>query len=110
MKATPANSWICWPGITVAKPKSKPSSGWKAGDPGEHLAGSIPARVTLGAQDLFQKVGEGGRLAAALRGNAGGEIGNSTEPLSALNLVWPAARALCGRHKASGPAATAVFR
>jgi hypothetical protein len=82
----------------------------KAGDPGEHLAGSSPARVTLGAQDLFQKVGEGGRLAAALRGNAGGEIGYSTEPLSALNLVWPAARALCGRHRASGPAATAVFR
>src|SRR5439155_7311928 len=25
----------------------------KAGDPGEHLAGSRPARVTLGAQDLF---------------------------------------------------------
>jgi hypothetical protein len=25
----------------------------KTGDPGEYLAGSSPARVTLGAQDLF---------------------------------------------------------
>ena len=37
----------------------------EAGNPCEHLAGAGPARVTLGAQDLFQKVGERGRFAAA---------------------------------------------
>ena len=34
----------------------------KAGDPGEHLAGSGPPGGTLGAQDFLEKVGKRGHL------------------------------------------------
>ncbi len=38
----------------------------EASNAGEHLAGSGPAGVTLGAQDFLEKVGKRGLLAAAL--------------------------------------------
>jgi hypothetical protein len=52
----------------------------KAGDTGEQVAGSGPARVTLGAQDLFEEVGEGGLFRRRALSNPGVEIGNGTEP------------------------------
>ena len=52
----------------------------KAGDTAEHVAGSRPARVTLGAQDLFEEVGEGRLFRRRALSNPGVEIRNGTEP------------------------------
>src|SRR5262249_26971158 len=53
---------------------------WEAGDPGEHLTGAGPPRVTLGTQDLFEKVGKGGCLCHRALSNRPIEIGNRAEP------------------------------
>src|SRR5262249_33766309 len=52
----------------------------EAGDPGEHLTGAGPPRVTLGTQDLFQKVGKGSCLCHRALSNRPIEIGNRAEP------------------------------
>src|SRR5215472_57145 len=54
----------------------------EAGDPGEHLTGAGPPRVTLGTQDLFQKVCKGSCLCHRALSNRPIKIGNRV--LSAL--------------------------
>src|SRR5215831_1058771 len=52
----------------------------KPGDPGEHLAGSSAACITLGAQRLFKKVGERGLFRGGALGDAGIQVGHRAQP------------------------------
>ena len=53
---------------------------WEAGDASEHLAGSGAARVALGPQRLFKKVGEGGLFRRRALGDAGIQVGHCAQP------------------------------
>ena len=50
--------------------------GREAGDAGEHLAGPGPSRVTLGAQDRFEEIGERGLFRRPILSHRRVEIGN----------------------------------
>jgi hypothetical protein len=52
----------------------------KAGDPRKHLAGSGAARVTLGPQRLFEKVGEGDLFRRRALGDARILVGHRAQP------------------------------
>src|SRR5215467_4417277 len=88
IKARLASSWICWRGTPVAKPKSKPSSVLTVGKPATraNISRASLARITLGAQDLFEKVGKGGGLGRGALSDRGIEIRDGAEPQFAGQL------------------------
>lgn len=89
MKARPAKLVDLSPGHTGRKAEVKAVERLdrrEAGDPGEHLAGTSPARITFGAQDFFEKVGKRGRLGGRTLRDRGVEIGNGAEPQLAGQL------------------------
>src|SRR5262249_13192640 len=53
---------------------------WEAGDAGEHLAGSVAARVALGPQRLFKEIAEGSVFRRRALGDAGIQIGHRAQP------------------------------